>query len=281
MYYSYSDRRKQEWHIDVQDEKLKKESLNALFNILEYWEEPYLCRRKMQLKYLNEKFSSKSWNSTWDNWQRVENSGGELVEENYTKEAKIIVYFVDRYTKKGKKSEWTILQLAEALQGRNSKKINKFLDLKSDFHGRLKHIDENLIRRICIKLLRLEILKEKINMLTFNDGASTSATYITVGENIDQFKRGKIKIFLTNIAYNPEKTKEIKQKKLDEEKQRKEKEYQQFKERNDKLREQRINARKRKERLNEISEYPKRTKINEEDNNSEEEEYNDKIGLQG
>ena len=227
----------------------------------------------MQLKYLNEKFSSKACNSTWDNCKRVAESGGVLVEENYTKEAKIIVYFVDRYTKKGKKSEWTILQLAEALQGKNSKKINKFLDLKSDFHGRLKHIDENLIRRIWIKLLRLGVLKEKINLLTFNDGGTTSATYITCGDNMDQFKRGHLKIFLTNIALDPEKEKEIKLKKKAEESERKAKELQKFKEKNDKLKEKAANARKRKSNLSEIAECNQRFKWWENSDDSEEEQY--------
>ena len=40
----------------------KKENLHALYSILEYCEETYLCRRKMQLQFLGEAFNSSNCN---------------------------------------------------------------------------------------------------------------------------------------------------------------------------------------------------------------------------
>ena len=51
---------------------------------------------------------------------------------------------------KGKRTEWTIIQIAECLtgKGKGALRIDKFNDLKSDFYKRLEHIDQQLVRRI-------------------------------------------------------------------------------------------------------------------------------------
>ena len=61
MYYQYSDRIKLERFI-LENEgstiERKNENLFSLYKILEYCEEPFMCLRKLQLKYLGESFSS-------------------------------------------------------------------------------------------------------------------------------------------------------------------------------------------------------------------------------
>ena len=51
LYYNYSDRRLSDFFISVGTNSgaRKKENLNALYFMLQYCEEPYLCRRMMQL----------------------------------------------------------------------------------------------------------------------------------------------------------------------------------------------------------------------------------------
>jgi superfamily II DNA helicase RecQ len=48
----------------------KNENLLALYKILEFCEEPYLCRRKILLNYLGEDFSKKKCNNMCDNCKK-------------------------------------------------------------------------------------------------------------------------------------------------------------------------------------------------------------------
>ena len=45
----------------------KKENLNALYSMLEYCEEPFLCRRQMQLQFLGENFDNEKCMRMCDN----------------------------------------------------------------------------------------------------------------------------------------------------------------------------------------------------------------------
>lgn len=62
LYYSYADRKRLEFFIisNTENTKARKnENLYALYKMLEFCEEPYLCRRKVLLNYLDEDFRSK------------------------------------------------------------------------------------------------------------------------------------------------------------------------------------------------------------------------------
>ena len=48
----------------------KNENLYGLYKMLEFCEEPYLCRRKVLLNYLDEDFRSKECNNMCDNCQK-------------------------------------------------------------------------------------------------------------------------------------------------------------------------------------------------------------------
>ena len=59
LYYSYGDRKRNDFFIITNQGSSgsrKNENLHALYAILDYCEEPYLCRRKMQLNFLGEDF---------------------------------------------------------------------------------------------------------------------------------------------------------------------------------------------------------------------------------
>ena len=51
LYYAYGDRKTNDYFIAIENNtgERKKQNLKALYNILEYCEEPNLCRRMMQM----------------------------------------------------------------------------------------------------------------------------------------------------------------------------------------------------------------------------------------
>ena len=70
LYYSYSDRKRLEHFIVTnQDNTMgrKNENLHALYKIIEFCEEPYLCRRKILLNYLSEDFRTRDCKRHCDN----------------------------------------------------------------------------------------------------------------------------------------------------------------------------------------------------------------------
>lgn len=73
LYYSYADRKRLEFFIVSNSENTKarkNENLYGLYKMLEFCEEPYLCRRKVLLNYLDEDFRSKECNNMCDNCQK-------------------------------------------------------------------------------------------------------------------------------------------------------------------------------------------------------------------
>ena len=70
MYYAYGDRRRNDWHIVTAQGSTKgrkNENLHGLYSILEYCEEPYACRRKLQLQFLGEEFDEQKCDKMCDN----------------------------------------------------------------------------------------------------------------------------------------------------------------------------------------------------------------------
>ena len=70
LYYAYNDRKRNDYFIINNTDNTnnrKNENLHALYSILDYCEEPYICRRKMQLKFLGEEFSESLCNAMCDN----------------------------------------------------------------------------------------------------------------------------------------------------------------------------------------------------------------------
>jgi len=99
LYYSYSDRKRLEFFIITnQDNTMgrKNENLHALYKILEFCEEPYLCRRKILLNYMGEDFRSKHCEMSCDNCRK----GLRIGEVDYTEQARVLVYLVESAIKK-------------------------------------------------------------------------------------------------------------------------------------------------------------------------------------
>lgn len=70
LYYSYGERKRNDFFIVTNKDNTsgrKNENLHALYSILEYCEEPYICRRKMQLSFLGEDFNERNCNKMCDN----------------------------------------------------------------------------------------------------------------------------------------------------------------------------------------------------------------------
>ena len=69
LYYSYADRKTNDFFLatGTNSNGRKKQNLHALYSILEYCEEPFLCRRKMQLQFLGEEFDESNCPRNCDN----------------------------------------------------------------------------------------------------------------------------------------------------------------------------------------------------------------------
>ena len=66
----------------------KNENLHALYSILDYCEEPYICRREMQLNFLGEEFDAKTHcKKMCDNCKKNK----KVVERDCTVEAKKLI----------------------------------------------------------------------------------------------------------------------------------------------------------------------------------------------
>ena len=77
--------------------------------------------------------------------------------------------------------------------------------------GALKHIKENDIRRLIIKLLILGVLEEHFIQLKGKFGGGV-AVYIELGKNAGKIEKGKIKVFLSNGVDNKNKEFEFEEK---------------------------------------------------------------------
>lgn len=87
----------------------KNENLHALYKILEFCEEPYLCRRKILLNYLGEEFRTKLCNHMCDNCAKELR----VAEVDFTEQARIVVYMVDAAIKK--RMDMTVIQIVKFL----------------------------------------------------------------------------------------------------------------------------------------------------------------------
>jgi bloom syndrome protein len=73
LYYAYGDRKRNDYFIVNNDQSnniRKNENLHALYSILNYCEEPFECRRKLQLNFLGEEFDSKKCKRMCDNCKK-------------------------------------------------------------------------------------------------------------------------------------------------------------------------------------------------------------------
>ena len=162
LFYSYNDRKLNDWFLVMNKESSgmrKNENLHALYSILDYCEEPFICRRKLQLSFLGEEFDESKCNRQCDNCKKHL----DVIEEDLTEEATKIVKMVQEFRER--EVNVTLPQALEILKGEKSsaKCIPDFL--KNKFSGKLKSMQKDKIRRLILNMLKNKILKENFSKI--------------------------------------------------------------------------------------------------------------------
>eukprot|EP00347_Sterkiella_histriomuscorum_P002099 403369477 len=157
LYYQYGDRKRNDFFILTNNDNTrtrKNENVHALYSILEYCEEPYYCRRQLQLQFLGEKFDPSKCNKMCDNCRQ----DLEVYEKSYTREAQTVLRLVLDCAKHQQNISYK--QAIEILRGKKPKKQILRADQMEYYSGRLKNLSEKDIRRLIVHLLIQKILKE-------------------------------------------------------------------------------------------------------------------------
>jgi RecQ family ATP-dependent DNA helicase len=192
LFYCYNDRRRLEYFIVSNKEtsmERKNENLHSIYKILEFWEEPLRCRRKLLLKYLDEQFKTKECHRNWDNWMK----NIKTKEINFENESKTVINFIQDISHRN--FNLTITQAADYLKGKDIPRLSRMIDLKKNYFKKLWYIDFSVIKRIIIRLLILKVLKEKF--IQMKDNSKQIHSFIAVGRNTKQFLTKNMKLYLS------------------------------------------------------------------------------------
>ena len=94
LYYNFKDKKLLDYFIiksqTVSSADRKEENLHNLYKMIDYLEEKWQWRRKLQLLFLGEKFSAKDWDGKCDNWVNTVS----VEEKDVTSEGKILIDFI-------------------------------------------------------------------------------------------------------------------------------------------------------------------------------------------
>lgn len=82
-----------------------------MYKMLDYLEEQVVCRRRIQLNLLGEKFNPKNWNNQWDNCQR----NLEYDEKERYEECRKIINVIEKLSYSDNK--FTVNQMIDCLKG--------------------------------------------------------------------------------------------------------------------------------------------------------------------
>lgn len=164
--------------------------------MLEFCEEPYLCRRKVLLNYLDEDFRSKECNVMCDNCKK----DLQVAEIDFTEHARYIVALIESSVRK--KLDLTVFQICKFLMGKkqdlkNPSKNTKLDEMKSIFFGKLRGHTDDHIKRLIMKLLVNKILRESFSTYQVEQ---TLLVYLKLGRNFERFKKGQFRIMLTDCT---------------------------------------------------------------------------------
>ncbi|CAI2376828.1 unnamed protein product [Moneuplotes crassus] len=206
LYYNYGDRRLQDWFImnstkNTCSDVRKEENLHNLYKMIDYLEETFLCRRKLQLFFLGEKFKTKDCKKNCDNCAK----DYRLKEINVTVEAKIILEFIQEVDQ----PLVTLIQCIPILRG-NKVKITNYLVTKvaAGYSGKLKKFSADQVRRMIIKMLIMRVLREE-----FIENEHCTNSYLQLGPKSMDFVNNLIPFYIT---VGKARAKEKKQTKIDE-----------------------------------------------------------------
>lgn len=184
LYYTYSDRKLYDYFIvnnRFTNKARKNENLHALYSILKYCEEPYKCRRQLQLNFLGEDFDSAKCEQMCDNCKR----DMDVQQRDMNKEAAMLATVIKQITEA--KGNVTMSQIVDIVRGKKvqAKSIkNHIVELHK---GCLKHLDEGEIRRTLLQMLTTKILKESFTSMQVGGRNTTVIVYLVPGRNCEDF----------------------------------------------------------------------------------------------
>ena len=196
LYYSYNDRKRNDFFIcnNTDNTKVRKnENLHALYSILAYCEEPYQCRRKIQLNFLGEEFDSRKCNKMCDNCKQSK----KVIEKNVRKEATVIMDLILECEELS--INITMRQLIDHLRGKQVKSYSVDQNKISSSKGVLKHLQETDISRIIIQMLRSRVLKESFSATKVPGQAiSNISVYLQSGKHHTKFQNNQLQVTITD-----------------------------------------------------------------------------------
>lgn len=184
LYFSYSDKMKQDFLITKtsnpgpqQDRSFKE--LNCVIN---YCEDIFTCRRKMQLEYLGENFNASDCGKTCDNCINSK--------EYYEKDVSSAAIKIVEILKGPRNGLNTLLQIAALLKGANLKK-NEQIKTHEAF-GALQDYSKEEIEKTLKKMIYMDIIKEK----SVKNYKNVYNTVIELGSNYRNLLSKEIKIVI-------------------------------------------------------------------------------------
>jgi RecQ family ATP-dependent DNA helicase len=149
VYFSHSDKHKQD--ILISKNNRQRISFQELYKVMQYCEDFYTCRRKLQLEYFGENFDSRKCGLMCDNCKDQKNPH----QKDCTETAIAILNVV----KTNSNATYTLIQLAGFLKGSNTKKNSSS---KEDFgFGVLSSLKIEDIESIIRKMVYLDVLSEE------------------------------------------------------------------------------------------------------------------------
>ncbi len=179
MYYDFNDKRVHEYLLVQRksqgyQNKVKQYTQANIYKTMDYCEERYICRRKIQLEYLGEPFSTKDCDSMCDNCKDRKRAGTYLT---FQKETNILLEMVTKVGDLGGR-QFTLLQYVEFLRRKGKKKNEEPVDpALEQYCGVFKDMKKERLVALFIKLLLNRVLKEDVHQMKMN-----VSSYLGVGK---------------------------------------------------------------------------------------------------
>lgn len=199
LYYAYGDRKRNDFFIITNKDNTgnrKNQNIHALYSILEYCEEPFICRRKMQMNFLGEEFDEKDCRQMCDNCRK----GFEVRGMNRQQEALVILNLIRKCSQY--QSKVTYKQAIELLRGKKPKKNFLRADIQQEYSGSLKSMSEVDVKRLIIQMLIMRLLKEQFETQTVRGiNVKTIQVYLIPGkrqELLKKLERGQLPVVISH-----------------------------------------------------------------------------------
>lgn len=188
LFFGYGDKIKQEFLIQ-KSAAGKERALIELNKVVEFCENSFLCRRKMQLEYFGEEFDSEKCRKTCDNCIK-----GKI---GYAKDVTEVCISIGKCLQGNRAGINTLLQISAMLKGGSSKKSQITKD--NECFGLLRDHPKDQIEKILRKMIQLDILKEK----SVKNYKNVFNTVIELGSNFYSLISGQMRVSILNEAKKP------------------------------------------------------------------------------